>query len=60
MNIGEQILASGIKHVVDSQKKNACVMVNEHGQEVQITKAMVVSVCQQLLNQCRNVKNQGA
>ncbi|NHB57674.1 PA1571 family protein [Acinetobacter shaoyimingii] len=57
MNIGEQILTSGIKHVVDTQKKNACVMVNEHGQEVHITKAMVVTVCQQLLNQCRNVKN---
>ena len=57
MNVGEQILNSGIKHVVDSQKKNACMMLNEQGQEVQITKAMVVSVCQQLLNQCRNVKN---
>jgi hypothetical protein len=57
MNVGEQILNSGIKHVVDSQKKNACMMLNERGQEVQITKAMVVSVCQQLLNQCRNVKN---
>ena len=25
--------------------------------EVIITKAMVVSVCQQLLQQCRNIKN---
>ena len=57
MNIGEQILNSGIKHVVDSQKKGACVMLNDQGQEVHITKAMVVSVCQQLLNQCRSIKN---
>lgn len=57
MNIGEQILNSGIKKVVESQKRNACVMLNENGQEVHVTKAMVVSVCQQLLNQCRNVKN---
>jgi hypothetical protein len=57
MNIGEQILHSGVKHVVDSQKKGACVMLNDQGQEVHITKAMVVSVCQQLLNQCRNIKN---
>ena len=57
MNIGEQILHSCVKHVVDSQKKGACVMLNDQGQEVHITKAMVVSVCQQLLNQCRNIKN---
>lgn len=57
MNLTEQIINSGIKHVLESQHKNACVMLNDQGHEVHITKAMVVAACQQLLNQCRNIKN---
>jgi hypothetical protein len=57
MNVAEQIINHGIKHVLEAQHKNACVMVNEHGHEVHVTKAMVVAACQQLLNQCRNIKN---
>lgn len=57
MKIGEQILTRGLKHVLDGQKSNACYMLDEQGKEVVITKAMVVSVCQQLLQQCRNIKN---
>ncbi len=57
MKIGEQILTRGLKHVLDSQKNSTCYMLDEQGKEVVITKAMVVSVCQQLLQQCRNIKN---
>ncbi|SPL70391.1 PA1571 family protein [Acinetobacter stercoris] len=57
MNISEQILKRGLKHVLDGQKKNTCYMLDENGREVQITKAMVVTVCQQVLKQCRNIKN---
>ncbi len=57
MNVTEQIISRGIKHVLKSQNKDACVMLNDQGHEVHITKAMVVAACQQLLNQCRNVKN---
>lgn len=57
MNVSEQIISRGIKNVVESQKKNACVMLNDQGQEVNVTKAMVVSACQQLLRQCRSIKN---
>ncbi len=57
MNVSEQIISRGLKTVLESQQKNACVMLNDQGQEVHVTKAMVVSVCQQLLRQCRNIKN---
>lgn len=57
MNVSEQIISRGLKSVLESQQKNACVMLNDQGQEVHVTKAMVVSVCQQLLKQCRNIKN---
>ena len=56
MNITEQIHDSTSQHIVESQHKNTCVMLDDNGQEVKITKDMVVSVCHQLLNQCRNVK----
>ncbi|WP_171264281.1 PA1571 family protein [Acinetobacter sp. ANC 3832] len=57
MNISEQVINSGLSHVLDGKKKNTCVMLDDSGKEVQITKDMVVSVCHQLLNKCRNVKN---
>ena len=57
MNVSEVTMNRGIKNVVESQKKNACVMLNDQGQEIHITKAMVVSACQQLLRQCRSIKN---
>lgn len=57
MSMAEQILNRGVKHVLEAKHKNACVMLNDQGQEVQITKAMVVVACQQLLKQCRNIKN---
>lgn len=57
MNVTEQVMNRGLQQVVESQHKNACVMLNDHGHEVHITKAMVVAACQQLLNQCRSIKN---
>ena len=57
MNVSEQIISRGLKTVLESQQKNACVMLNDQGQEIHITKAMVVSACQQLLRQCRSIKN---
>ncbi|WP_445116282.1 PA1571 family protein [Acinetobacter sp. WZC-1] len=56
-SVSEKIIVRGFKHVMDSQQKNTCVMVDDEGREVQITKAMVVSVCHQLLKQCRSIKN---
>ena len=56
MNLGEKIATRGLKYVLESQNKNTCVMLDYNGKEVQITKAMVVTVCQQLLNQCRNIQ----
>ncbi|WP_171407744.1 PA1571 family protein [Acinetobacter rongchengensis] len=57
MSVSEQIIKSGIQHVLESQPKNTCVMLDDDGKEVNITKDMVVNVCHQLLRQCRNVKN---
>ncbi|WP_171263386.1 PA1571 family protein [Acinetobacter sp. ANC 4648] len=56
MNISEQVLTRGLKHVLESQQKDTCVMLDDHGKEVQITKAMVVSACHQLLKQCRSIQ----
>lgn len=57
MNTSEQVLNRNSNHVLDTKKEDTCVMVDESGKEVHITKDMVVSVCHQLLNKCRNVKN---
>lgn len=56
MNLGEKITTRSLKYVLESQNKNTCVMLDEQGKEVQITKAMVVTVCQQLLKQCRTIQ----
>lgn len=57
MNLGEKIATRGLKYVLESQNKNTCVMFDDNGKEVHITNAMVVTICQQLLKQCRNIKN---
>ena len=57
MNVTENIISRGVQHVLDKKTENTCVMLDENGKEVHITKDMVVSVCHQLLKQCRNVKN---
>lgn len=57
MNVTDQILTTGLKHVLSTQQKDTCVMFDDNGKEVTVTKAMVVSMCHQLLKQCRNIKN---
>lgn len=57
MSVTEQLITRSINHVLDNQPKNTCVMLDDNGQEVKITKDMVVNMCHQLLNQCRNIKN---
>jgi len=57
MSVTEQLITRSIKHVLENQPKNTCVMLDDNGQEVKITKDMVVNVCHQLINKCRNVKN---
>ena len=54
--MNEQVLTRGIQHVLEGKPENTCVMLDENGQEVKITKDMVVNMCHELLNQCRNVK----
>lgn len=56
MNMSEQVIKHGLKHVLAASHKGTCVMLNDQGQEVHITKDMIVSACQQLLNQCRSIK----
>ena len=57
MNVTEKMITRGLQHVLENQAKNTCVMLDDKGLEVHITKDMVVSVCHQLLKQCRSVKN---
>ncbi|WP_171334162.1 PA1571 family protein [Acinetobacter sp. CFCC 10889] len=57
MTVSEKIITRNLQHVLDSQPKNTCVMLDENGKEVNITKDMVVTMCHQLLKQCRNIKN---
>ncbi len=57
MNVTEKMITRGLQHVLENQAKNTCVMLDDKGGEVHITKDMVVSVCHQLLKQCRSVKN---
>ncbi|MDM1757333.1 MULTISPECIES: PA1571 family protein [Acinetobacter] len=57
MTVSEKIITRNLQHVLDNQPKNTCVMLDENGKEVSITKDMVVTMCHQLLKQCRNIKN---
>lgn len=57
MNIVENVVAREGRCIVEPKQENTCVMLDENGQEINITKDMVVSVCQELLNQCRNIQS---
>lgn len=59
MNVSENLISNGLKHVLESTPVNSCYMLNDQGKEVPITTAMIRSVCHQLLNQCRAIKNKG-
>ncbi|WP_086181773.1 PA1571 family protein [Acinetobacter sp. ANC 4558] len=55
MNV-DTVIKKSIK-VLESQNTHRGYMLDAEGKEVQITTAMVRTVCQQLLKQCRNIKN---
>ena len=60
MNVSERLLGQGLKHVMDSSNVvNTCYMVDDQGKEVQITTAMIRSVCHQYSNNVVPLKNKG-
>lgn len=56
MSMSKAVIKKSLE-VLDATKKNNAYLLDADGKEVQITSAMVVNVCQQLLKQCRNIKN---
>lgn len=56
MSMSKVIVKQSLK-VLDATAKNHSYLLDAEGKEVQITSAMVRSVCHQLLKQCRNIKN---
>ena len=55
VNLTSQLTGSH-RQIVDANK-SACVMLNDQGQEVRVTQDMIVTMCQQLIKRCRNIKN---
>ncbi|WP_407410437.1 PA1571 family protein [Acinetobacter sp.] len=52
------MMPASVQHQPSAQKTtHHAYMVDEQGKEVQITTAMVRSVCHQLLQQCRMIKH---
>lgn len=56
MSMSQVIIKQSLK-VLDNKPAHSGYIVDEQGKEVQITTAMIRSVCHQLLNQCRSIKN---
>ena len=56
MNVSNTVVKQTL-NVLDSKNTHRGYMLDAEGKEVQITTAMVRTVCQQLLKQCRNIKN---
>ncbi|MFW1754926.1 PA1571 family protein [Acinetobacter wanghuae] len=57
MSMSKSVINKGLKHVLEPKTVHAGYIVDERGNEVQITTSMVRHVCHQLLKQCRTVKN---
>lgn len=57
MGISKAVMSTGLKHVLDAKTINSARIVDERGNEVQITALMIRTACHQLLKQCRNIKN---
>ena len=57
MNMSQVILKQSLKVLDHNKAAHSGYIVDEQGKEVQITSAMVLSACHQLLNQCRSIKN---
>ncbi|MBR5557899.1 MAG: hypothetical protein PHW49_09620 [Acinetobacter harbinensis] len=56
MSISQSAIKSNLNVSEKKPTQNGYIL-NEHGKEIQITAAMIRSVCHQLLNQCRTIKN---
>ena len=58
MGMSKVMMPASVQHH-PSQQKTAqhAYMLDDQGKEVQITTAMIRSVCHQLLQQCRMIKN---
>ena len=57
MSISQVIIKQSSKVLDHKPATNSGYIVDEQGKEVQITAAKIRSVCHQLLNQCRSIKN---
>jgi hypothetical protein len=57
MNIGNTTVKENTKVLDSKNTHHRGYMLDAEGKEVQITTAMVRTVCTQLLKQCRNIKN---
>ena len=56
MGVREAIIQPSLKHLLDTKVTHNAYILDEQGKEVQITTAMIRSVCHQLLKQCRTIK----
>ena len=56
MSISQSTVKKNL-NVLDQKTIQNGYIVDAQGKEVQITAAMIRSVCHQLLNQCRSIKN---
>lgn len=57
MGVSKAVMSTGLKHMLDAKTVNSAYILDERGNEVQITASMVRTACHQLLKQCRNIKN---
>ncbi|WP_171406358.1 PA1571 family protein [Acinetobacter cumulans] len=56
MGVSKAVIETGLKHVLDAKNMHAAYIVDERGNEVQITASMIRSACHELLKQCRHIK----
>ncbi|WP_180092273.1 MULTISPECIES: PA1571 family protein [unclassified Acinetobacter] len=56
MGVSKTVMKSGLKTVVETKAIHSGYIVDERGNEVQITASMIRSACHQLLKQCRAIK----
>ena len=56
MNVKKILVGQGLQRVFANSPVSSCYMLDRQGKEVQITTAMIRSVCQQLLQRCRTPK----
>nr|WP_171478777.1 PA1571 family protein [Acinetobacter sp. RF15A] len=54
--MSKAVVNKSLKHVLEPKTVHAGYIVDERGNEVQITASMIRTVCHQLLKQCRTIK----